>query len=56
MTTKKKKAPYGYCPTCGKPGTLRERRMNGDTTCETGHKHPSKDFDATTKCTKKKTK
>jgi hypothetical protein len=32
-------SPYGLCPTCGAPGVSTERRMNGDTTCQNGHKH-----------------
>lgn len=32
---------YGYCPTCGEPGELRERRPNGNDTCEAGHTYPS---------------
>ena len=34
---------YGRCPICGKPGVSRERRINGNDTCEDGHKYPSKD-------------
>lgn len=34
-------APYGYCPTCGDAGAVRERRPNGDDTCVSGHKYPS---------------
>lgn len=36
-------APYGYCPTCSYPGQLRERRPNGNDTCENGHNYPSRD-------------
>ena len=32
-----KKAPYGYCPTCNKPGVTRCRCRLSDTTCEAGH-------------------
>jgi Zn-dependent M16 (insulinase) family peptidase len=34
-------APYGYCPTCGIMGVLRERRPNGDDRCAAGHSYPS---------------
>lgn len=34
-------SPYGYCPHCKRPGLTRERRPNGDDTCEAGHKYPS---------------
>lgn len=33
---------YGYCPHCGAPGKNRERRINGNDTCENGHVYPSK--------------
>ena len=33
---------YGLCPICGTKGVSRERRLNGDDTCELGHKYPSK--------------
>ena len=36
------KATLGYCPVCGAPGTLRERRINGDDICANGHRYPSK--------------
>jgi hypothetical protein len=36
-------SPYGYCPICGKPGKLRERRLNGNDVCEGNHTYPSKD-------------
>lgn len=36
-----KKSPYGYCPKCGAPGRFRERRPNGNDTCETGHTYRS---------------
>ena len=32
---------YGYCPHCGAPGKTRERRPNGNDTCENGHVYPS---------------
>lgn len=38
-----KESPYGYCPHCGANGARRERRLNGDDTCEKGHTYPSKD-------------
>ena len=34
--------PYGYCPVCGAPGELRERRPNGNDTCTNGHEYPSR--------------
>ncbi len=34
-------APYGFCPQCGAAGLFRERRPNGDDTCDNGHKYPS---------------
>lgn len=34
-------APYGFCPKCGKPGRLRERRPNGNDVCEGDHVYPS---------------
>jgi hypothetical protein len=34
-------APYGFCPTCGAKGQTRERRPNGNDTCENGHTYPS---------------
>lgn len=34
-------ALYGYCPRCGAPGEMRERRPNGDDRCQSGHKYPS---------------
>lgn len=38
---KVKEAPYGYCPVCGAPGVARERRLNGDDRCQSGHTYPS---------------
>jgi hypothetical protein len=35
-------APYGYCPHCGKAGVSRERRLEGNDTCESGHVYPSR--------------
>ena len=32
---------YGLCPVCGGNGISRERRLNGDDTCENGHTYPS---------------
>ena len=32
------------CPTCGAERFKTERRMNGDSWCRYGHKHPTKDF------------
>lgn len=37
----KHKSVYGFCPVCGAKGKTRERRPNGDDTCESGHKYPS---------------
>lgn len=37
-----KTAPYGYCPICGAPGFMRERRPNGNDMCENKHEYPSK--------------
>lgn len=34
---------YGYCPACGARGKQRERRINGNDTCERGHVYPSRD-------------
>lgn len=34
---------YGFCPKCGAPGISRERRLNGNTSCENGHTYPSVD-------------
>lgn len=42
------KAPYGYCPVCGSPGALRERRLNGDDICKEGHRYPSQNAVAPT--------
>ncbi len=36
-----KQHPYGYCPRCAAPGYSRERRPNGNDTCEVGHTYPS---------------
>ena len=33
----------GYCPICGAPGVMRERRPNGNDTCLNRHVYPSKD-------------
>jgi hypothetical protein len=35
-------APYGFCPTCGAPGAIRERRPNGNDRCSAGHTYPSR--------------
>lgn len=32
------------CPTCGAERFKTERRLNGDSWCRFGHKHPTKDF------------
>lgn len=34
-------APYGFCPHCARPGVQRERRPNGNDTCESGHVYPT---------------
>lgn len=34
-------APYGYCPVCGAPGEIRERRPLGNDRCPNGHTYPS---------------
>lgn len=31
------KAPYGFCPECGQPGTIRARDMIGTTGCANKH-------------------
>jgi hypothetical protein len=38
-------ASLGYCPRvgCGAPGVRRERRPNGNDTCEQGHEYPSRE-------------
>lgn len=35
-------APFGFCPICGEPGTIRERRPNGDDICKNKHRYPSR--------------
>ena len=42
-TTDAPSAPYGFCPICGSPGRLRERRLDGNDVCEKHHSYPSKD-------------
>lgn len=37
-----REAPYGYCPECGAPGVMRERRPDGDDKCSNGHRYPSR--------------
>ena len=32
------------CPTCGEQRFKTERRINGDSWCRNGHKHPTKEF------------
>lgn len=32
---------YGYCPHCYSPGVSREKRPNGNDTCQAGHTYPS---------------
>jgi hypothetical protein len=34
---------YGFCPKCGAAGQCRERRMNGDDKCASGHTYPSRE-------------
>ena len=36
---KKDKAPYGYCPICGKAGIATERSINGDSLCPNRHRY-----------------
>lgn len=33
---------YGFCPLCGAPGKMRERRMDGNDTCTGGHVYPTR--------------
>ncbi len=33
---------YGFCPQCGSPGVIRERRPNGNDRCENDHVYPSR--------------
>lgn len=33
---------YGFCPKCGSPCKTRERRIDGNDTCENGCVYPSK--------------
>lgn len=40
--TKDHEHPHGFCPECGAPCIARERRPNGNDTCERGHKYPSR--------------
>lgn len=37
---------YGFCPICGAPGVSRERRPNGNDTCQNGHVYPSREAEA----------
>ena len=39
----KNNAPYGFCPICGCAGTSREKRINGNDTCVSGHTYASKE-------------
>ena len=32
---------YGLCPECGKPGVTRERRIDGNDKCSSGHVYKS---------------
>lgn len=41
MFEQERAAPYGYCPVCASPGKMRERRPDGNDTCEQGHKYAS---------------
>lgn len=34
-------AMYGYCPRCGSPVEMRERRPNGNDRCQNQHTYPS---------------
>jgi hypothetical protein len=33
---------YGFCPSCGSPGVSRERSVDGNTKCASGHVYPSR--------------
>lgn len=35
------RAPMGYCPHCKTPVVAREKRVDGNDTCEKGHFYPS---------------
>jgi hypothetical protein len=45
---------YGYCPICGSPGVKRERRPDGNDTCENNHVYPSRDARKTVTTTDKR--
>ncbi len=47
MFEQEESSPYGYCPQCGARGKSTERRPDGDTICEAGHKHARSKFLAT---------
>jgi hypothetical protein len=36
-----KPAPFGYCPECHAKGLKREKRFNGNDTCQNGHVYKS---------------
>ena len=38
-----KRPSIGFCPKCGAVGQSRERRMNGDDKCASGHTYPSRE-------------
>ena len=40
---KEKNAPYGYCPICGSKGVMRQKRLNGNDKCGSGHTYESRD-------------
>ena len=42
-TPKELSSKYGFCPTCGGKGLTRERRIDGNDTCENGHTYPSRE-------------
>ena len=42
MSDELKRTPYGRCPICGASGIARERRIDGNDRCATGHIYPSK--------------
>jgi hypothetical protein len=44
FAVREKRLGLGFCPTCGEPGNMMEKRPNGDTICTEGHKHPSVEF------------
>lgn len=37
-------ATMGYCPECGAPGAMREKRIGGNTTCVNRHTRPTSEY------------